>query len=288
MINGIFSSGGRKSAVFLTVLLSSFLLSGCLVRFMYDWLDVYAAWKIDDYFDITRSQKSSLYSELDRIIAWHRRSELAKYSAYLREISAAAEKPLSEAQVRDFLDRAYEMSRDLLRHSAPSMNRLAARLSDEQIKSYLADRTRHQQNDRDDFMKDHGVKAHRKFKKQLVSSLEYALGSIEPSQQHYVDTLAGWYVIIYPKWLDYEELWVNELVRTFGERGKPAFEKDIILLFLNAPELGGGRYSEFIRMYNDKLVRWISDFSARLTPEQREHFRERLDDLADELDSIGR
>lgn len=168
------------------------------------------------------------------------------------------------------------------------MNRLAARLSDEQIKSYLADRTRHQQNDRDDFMKDHGVKAHRKFKKQLVSSLEYALGSIEPSQQHYVDTLAGWYVIIYPKWLDYEELWVNELVRTFGERGKPAFEKDIILLFLNAPELGGGRYSEFIRMYNDKLVRWISDFSARLTPEQREHFRERLDDLADELDSIGR
>ena len=132
---------------------------------------------------------SSLYSELDGIIAWHRRSELAKYSAYLREISAAAEKPLSEAQVRDFLDRAYEMSRDLLRHSAPSMNRLAARLSDEQIKSYLADRTRHQQNDRDDFMKDHGVKAHRKFKKQLVSSLEYALGSIEPSQQHYVDTM---------------------------------------------------------------------------------------------------
>lgn len=58
---------------------------------MYDWLDVYAAWKIDDYFDITRSQKSSLYSELDGIIAWHRRSELAKYSAYLREISAAAE-----------------------------------------------------------------------------------------------------------------------------------------------------------------------------------------------------
>ena len=148
-------------AVFLAVLLSSSLLSGCLVRFMYDWLDVYAAWKIDDYFDITRSQKSSLYSELDGIIAWHRRSELAKYSAYLREISAAAEKPLSEAQVRDFLDRAYEMSRDLLRHSAPSMNRLAARLSDEQIKSYLADRTRHQQNDRDDFMKDHGVKAHR-------------------------------------------------------------------------------------------------------------------------------
>lgn len=84
-------------AVFLAVLLSSSLLSGCLVRFMYDWLDVYAAWKIDDYFDITRSQKSSLYSELDTIIAWHRKSELSKYSAFLREISAAAEKPLRGA-----------------------------------------------------------------------------------------------------------------------------------------------------------------------------------------------
>ena len=275
-------------AVFLAVLLSSSLLSGCLVRFMYDWLDVYAAWKIDDYFDITRSQKSSLYSELDTIIAWHRKSELSKYSAFLREISAAAEKPLSEAQVGDFLDRAYGMSRVLLQHSASSMNRLAAELTDDQIASYVLDRTRHQQNDRKDFMQDSGVKAHRKFKRQLVSSLEYTLGGIEPSQQYYVDTLAGWYVIIYPKWLEYEELWVNELARTFRERGTPAFEKDIILLFLNAPELGGGKYSGFIRMYNDKLMRWISDFSARLTPEQREHFRERLDDLADELDSIGR
>lgn len=126
----------------------------------------------------------------------------------------------------DFLDRAYGMSRVLLQHSASSMNRLAAELTDDQIASYVLDRTRHQQNDRKDFMQDSGVKAHRKFKKQLVSSLEYTLG--------------------------------------------------------------GGKYSGFIRMYNDKLVRWISDFSARLTPEQREHFRERLDDLADELDSIGR
>ena len=81
------------------------LLTGCTVSATYNNLDRLARWQIADYVDFDDRQDAYFRAELDRLLYWHRVSELPVYADRLdqlvREINQEFTAPTLAAMIED-------------------------------------------------------------------------------------------------------------------------------------------------------------------------------------------
>jgi hypothetical protein len=74
------------------------LLSACsMTRVAYSNATPILTWAIDDYFDLSDAQKDWVHARTDKLIRWHRVSELPDYERLLQAILVMSERPFSAA-----------------------------------------------------------------------------------------------------------------------------------------------------------------------------------------------
>ena len=62
----------------------------------------------------------------------------------------------------------------------------------------------------------------------------------------------------------------------------------MVQVLIKGRELGNGRFIKYVDASRALSVRWFSQLSASLTDEQRVHLRNRLSELASDLESLSR
>ncbi len=262
------------------------LLAGCTVRLLYSWLDWIIPWKLDDYFQLTPVQRTLLDSELRGLLRWHRQAELPGYVITLRALSYDLARPLSERQAEYYFTRFEQSLSRLSQEVAPSANRVAASLSEQQITHFIQTRQEKQQRRRQEWEQEDGQQVHRDYVRKLEKNCKRWLGSVEPAQQPQIQRWADWQQQQYPRWLDYQDAWLATLDQTFKQRGTPAFEQGLTLVLQDSKSLGEGRFADFTVATRANTVRMLSELTATLTPRQRRHLRNMLNDLASDLESL--
>ena len=95
----------------LTALLILTMLSGCSAanRFLYNRLDTFVNWWIDDYVALSAEQQEAFDAGLSSVLQWHRYEELPRYKTIIVESFAALEGgvTLGEAElIADGIDQA--------------------------------------------------------------------------------------------------------------------------------------------------------------------------------------
>ena len=123
----------------LTALLILTLLSGCSAnRFLYNRLDTFVNWWIDDYVALSVEQQEAFVAGLFSVLQWHRYDELPRYKTIIEESLIALEGgvTLADAQlIADDIDQAVvrlqEQMLELLLDVGDS-------LSDQQITEFLS------------------------------------------------------------------------------------------------------------------------------------------------------
>ena len=123
----------------LTALLILTVLSGCSAnRFLYNRLDTFVNWWIDDYVTLSVDQQAAFDAGLSSVLQWHRYDELPRYKTIIAESLAALEGgvTLAEAElIADDIDQAVvrlqEQMLELLLDVGDS-------LTDEQITEFLS------------------------------------------------------------------------------------------------------------------------------------------------------
>lgn len=118
-LNAAHPIGGRqdpfrssaRSACLAVLLAWSLLLQGCAVSFVYrhaDWLMLH---KLDQYFDLTKEQRSDLSDRIQYLLAAHRREALPQYEAFLTQVGQRVERGITPADVEWFY-RSFDQLRD--------------------------------------------------------------------------------------------------------------------------------------------------------------------------------
>lgn len=123
----------------LTALLILTVLSGCSAnRFLYNRLDTFVNWWIDDYVALSVEQQEAFDAGLFSVLQWHRYDELPRYKTIIEESLTALEGgvTLADAElIADDIDQAVvrlqEQMLELLLEVGDS-------LSDEQITEFLS------------------------------------------------------------------------------------------------------------------------------------------------------
>ena len=74
----------KKIKPTLLCLLLAVLVSGCGFRFVYNHLDWWTNWYLDDYVTLNKQQKQVFDEQFEQLHLWHRKTQLPAYAQQLK------------------------------------------------------------------------------------------------------------------------------------------------------------------------------------------------------------
>ena len=120
----------------LSLLLMLLLLNGCAaIGLLYDAAPRLAQYELDSYINLSSAQEQALEPQINQAFAWHRKTQLPVYSAWLKAQADNATKPLTTAQVAQSANTALGFARDIGQHLLPQQAELALSLTPKNLKS---------------------------------------------------------------------------------------------------------------------------------------------------------
>lgn len=122
-----------RSTLALAILLTTLLLSACIIRLAYNNADWLLVWQLDKSFDLTRPQKEFLKGRLAGHLHWHRETELTKTIVFLRNTQAAVANGMTKNQLENALAEFATLRNTLAAQLADDSAEFFAQVSDEQL-----------------------------------------------------------------------------------------------------------------------------------------------------------
>ncbi len=114
---------------------SCLMASGCsMARLGYDNLPTLAAWRADTYLSLNTEQRALATRRIESLHAWHRRTQLDDYLAFLQEVQRrVAAGDVDEAQIRAWRLAAFERWKPIAEQMAPAAAEVAGTLGPSQL-----------------------------------------------------------------------------------------------------------------------------------------------------------
>ena len=112
------------------------LLSGCsAVRLAYNQADTLLAWMADDYFDLDAAQKQDFDKRLDPLLTWHRHQQLPDYARFLGDVKQRAQREVTRADALWLIEGAKSRYRSSISKGTPAAVEWLATLTPANIKA---------------------------------------------------------------------------------------------------------------------------------------------------------
>lgn len=267
---------------------AALLLASCTaIKLSYNKLDWIASWQLGRFVDLAPPQRLLFDREFDEFWAWHRATQLRLYARDLREFSARADRPLDAAAVEDYLNRSQAHLARTLKEIAPDAAAVLATFDDAQVAELLgelAERRREKAEESADLTPD---ELREQAVEQMERNLKRWVGSLTRPQKARIREWARQRQYAGTVWHQYQEAWAAAFTEVLKHRREPGFEQRVAQL------LGEARvpYDEaMVKVQRHNRALWIgvmADLSAMLTPAQRRHLKDKVDELAADLDELA-
>lgn len=276
------------------IVLCAFLLAGCsALRLGYANGDTVVYWWLNSYIDINEEQKPWVKQDIERLFAWHRKTQLNDYAQYLGQIQQRLQHPVKPEEMMQDYAGIRKRSMVVIDRALPELTRLAMDLQPEQIahlerkfasnnEAYRKEYLRGNLEDRQLF----------RFKK-VLKQAEYWFGNFSSEQEAQIRKASD------ARPLD-NEIWAEERRRRQQEllvilrkiqSEKPAREAVSAMLrqyiersFENFTYAAHKNFFDDTRAGSADMVAVIANLA---TQEQREHARERLQKWINDCRSLA-
>lgn len=263
-------------------------IAGCSgLKFGYNRLDWIASWQLGRFVDLDPEQKR-LFGERFKVFwRWHRSTQLALYVRDLRELATLAEKPLSPAQVEQYLALSQDHAGRALQEIVPDTARVLRTFDDGQVRELLANMAERRQERATESAGLTAEELREEAEEQMVKSLKRWIGPLTREQERRIRDWSSERQYAGTVWHQYQEAWASAFTETLSHRQDPDFEQRLSALFDNA-RVPYTEEMEKVQQHNRRAwVGLMADLSASLDRRQREHFRERLVGLAADLEELA-
>jgi hypothetical protein len=277
----------RVPLVLLLALLLFGGLGGCTARLVYDRLDTFAAWYVEDYLDLEAPQRDQLRVVLQRQLDWHRATQLPVYADALGRLQAEAARPLGRERitaVREDLDRYW---RDAIGNGVGDAAAFLQRLTDAQVDGMFEEFAR---EDAKLAKKQAARTPERRLQeraKRVARSVERWTGPLDDAQRARLAAGLAAATPLDAEWLANRQRWREQLRAALGRRGDgAAFRAELERLFVRPETAWTADYRAAVDRNRATYEAMLADLDASLTPRQRAHLRDRLGEWATDLRSL--
>lgn len=264
-------------------------IAGCAsIKFGYNRLDWIAGWQLGRFVDLDPEQEK-LFDERFRVFwHWHRTTQLTLYVRDLRELAALVDQPLAADQVERYLKLSQDHAGRALQEIVPDTARVLQTFDDDQVKELLANMAEKRRDRAEESADMTAEELREEAEAQMVRSLKRWIGAPTRDQERRIRDWAHERQYAGSVWHQYQEAWASAFTETLAHRRDPDFQQRLSVLF----DHGRVPYSdemEKVQEHNRRL--WIglmADLSASLDARQRKHLRQKLTELAGDLDELAK
>lgn len=264
------------------------LLTSCSsMQFAYNQLDRWMRWQLDDYVDLTRTQKGQLTAALDSFHRWHRQTQLPDYAEFLEQLADRVQRGQLdstqlqevEKQAENFWDAASTQLYDIL---LP----LVAELDSSQIDE-LEENLREKRQESLEKWRKSPEKIQRRRQKQIRKHSERWLGNLSGEQEALI---AEWVTQVEynPLLRDRQrQLWQARFIELL--RRKPeGYLQQLRDLMVNPRQLWSQEYRQMQDRRHLQMRSLSERILATITPEQRLHLEGALRSYAADFRTLAR
>lgn len=265
------------------------LLAGCsTLRLVYNQADHILAYMANDYFDLDHHQRHEFHARIDPLLKWHRQEALPDYVRFLGEIKKRAEHPLTRDDAMWMVDGVRARFRAIATKGTPDAVEMLASLTPDNIQALEKQFAKVNQK----FMREYQLGGNREQQRRArtertLKRIKDWTGPLTQAQEEKITAL-------------YERVPYTESVR---HRDRQRRQKEFLALLKqrqNKAELARvlgpwlaewdkGRAPEVAAALSDstdKRVAFYLDVERMLTPQQRAHVLQKIQDYIDDLNAL--
>jgi hypothetical protein len=264
-------------------------LAGCGASLVYPRLDSLVGLYISGLVSLDDSQSAKLARTLERNLEWHRSEELARYEAFLRQMSEQVASGVTREGLEQAAARAETYWRRIFEQAAPGYTALAATLTDAQVRELLRSVERADEKTWREWSHRSSEDRYEHREKSLRRNIERMTGPLDPQQRQLVHEYAWSARPFMFEWRENRRLWREELAATLRLRkaGEPQFEARMRVLIAEPDRLWTPEYRKALATSRADFLALLVRLDATLTPVQRRKAQARLLALADEVRGLA-
>ena len=267
--------------------------TGCsMARLGYDALPTWTHWQVERYLDLDEAQREIVGQHVDRLHQWHRRSQLPRYGAFLREVDDGLRTPVESAQLAAWRDRVGVAWEELAEHLAPAVAELGLTLREEQLRRLRERFAESNEKLRGQWLPEDGRSREEARTERLLRRAEFFLGRLSTAQKREIGTLAAALPATEEAWLAEREARQRGLLRLLEQlrREQPTraearrMSRDYLLGMWKSHEIRRGQRIERSIGAGDEFALQVL---AMATPKQREHLSKVLTGFAEDFEVLS-
>jgi hypothetical protein len=274
----------RRSGVLAVV--TCLLVTGCAAQFVYNRLNFLIPWYFGTKVSLSETQEAALKSAVTDVMAWHRQTELPRYSEFLRTLARETRQPVSRQQIESTLERLEDFWAALVTELTPGAARWLGSLSPEQTDELLASFAEDDADLHEEYCEPPPEKLTRKRAKSIGRSVKYWTGSLDDSQRAIIERAAADMRPTGCDWLESRAHWRAALKKLLAENDAAAIEAPLRELMLNPERTWTDAYRSGFEANRTRLLEMFAELDATWSDEQRERAARTLEKIADEMDEL--
>jgi len=263
-------------------------LGGCALGVVYPRLDTLVGFYLQGLVSLDRAQSAQLKTTLAGNLEWHRRSELERYAALLRDMAAAVDGGTGRSDWLEASRRTEDYFRRIFEQAAPGYTALAATFTDAQVTELLESLAAADEKTWREFARRTPPERDARRGKSMIRAIERFTGTLDAAQRAAVRAHVAESPSFMPQWHENRRQWREALAATLaGRRSDPGFEARMFVLIARPDDLWTPPYRAAVEHRRESLARLMATIDATLTPQQRAAARRQLLALAEEVQGLA-
>ncbi|UVE18768.1 DUF6279 family lipoprotein [Pseudomonas sp. LS44] len=271
----------------LPLLLILALTSCSRLDLAYRNLDRLTLWWLDDYLDLTSTQKRWLEPQIQADLQWHCRTQLPAYVDWFGEQQRLlALGPLQPEEIEAQFSVLNHASRAIAERITPSSVELLRGLSAEQMENLDQRLEKDIQKLHEEYLEPPAQKQIATRVKRMEKRLRPWFGSLSDAQQARVQEWAAQTNATTPIWIDNRQRWRDAFMAAVDTRAAKDFPQRLSNLIQQRDSLWTPAYRESFPDMQRKLAELLADLLNGASDSQRAHLLTRLGALRDKIHSL--
>jgi hypothetical protein len=271
----------------LLVVFSSFFLSACSFSFIYNNLDWWSNWYLDDYVTLNQEQQQVFDTTFDELHSWHRQTQLREYYLQLTALKKQVDSGISQKNIHDHLASMKNHWFVVREKAKPQLISLIDTLSENQRQQVIDEIeyvNKERLEDYDELTKEEWYKEscnerQKQFKKWI--------GKLNKDQKVEVCNFVQELSSTFHHRMDYRIKWHSDFKQALVmDINKQQYEVMFTELISNPESLKSDEYVKLSDKNSDVSVKIFHYIMNNLTKKQRNRFNNEIDDLINDFKAL--
>lgn len=285
----------KKIKTQLVVIFSVALLSSCSFTFVYNHLDWWAGWYLDDYVSLDNDQQQAFDDAFERLHLWHRKTQLIAYKTQVEQLKDDVNNGINKEQLAFHLTELknhWQVFRAQLKPDLIALSQLLSAEQRQELDTNIQQMNQERYQEYQDDYYNQDIFAQEKWQKERCkeqqASLKKWFGKLTTAQKTQICQLSSTYTPSFNYWYQYRVNWQQAFSKLITPSTlQKDFELQFAELITNPEQFRDLQYQQVIDQNNQVFIDILSYAFANMTDKQQRTFDRRINELIEDLEELA-